>query len=264
MARMARINKARTKKIAARIAVLGTLGIGSLCVGTPARAWQPMPVAASGAVATAHAFLDAVQQDDLSRAQRLLSPQLRARTGRAATILTLLGVQNIPRRTAVLYARDEAGSTGSATTVEVELHFASGSVDDGLTIVRSGAGYAVGDISTGDPLATRPAPGAVTTARAFLAAFRRNDQAALRGLMSPRLRLANGQQSVSQMLGVQNTPQRIDILDAGSNRNAEGAFTGVGVLLVFAQGTANADLQVIGTPAGYRVDAITHPAAQGL
>jgi len=223
-------------------------------------------VAAPVAVTTAHAFLAAFQQNDLSRAQRLLSPRLRARitppTPMKLSLPDLLGVQNIPGRTAILYARDEAGSTGPATTVEVELRFASGFIDDSLTMVRLGAGYAVDDITTPDPDpgAARRARGAVTAARVFLAAFRRDDRAAMIGLMSPRLRRANGQQLVSQMLGVQNTPQRIDILDAGSDRNAEGAFTGMGVLLVFAHGTANASLQVIGTPAGYRVDAITHPA----
>ncbi len=121
----------------------------------------------------------------------------------------------------------------------------------------------VGSLCAAAPVgAQRPAavsPGAVATARAFLDAFRRADRAAMIGLMSPRLRLADGRQPVAQMLGVQNTPRRIDILAAGSDRNAEGPFTGVGVLLVFAHGTANADLQVVGTPAGYRVDAVTHP-----
>jgi len=248
----------RTTTTAARIAVLGALGIGSLRMGVPIRTQHSASVAAPGAVMTAHAFLAAVQQNDLHRAYRLVSPRLHALTSPGAIPL-LLGVQNTPQRTVVLDARDEDGSTGPATMVEIELRVASGFVDDGLTIVRSGAGYAVDDILTADPTTTRPTSGALTTARTFLVAFRRADRAVMSGLMSPRLRRANGAQSVSQMLGVRNIPQRIDILDAGSDRDTTGPFTDVGILLVFARGMANADLQMSGTPAGYRVDAITHP-----
>lgn len=101
--------------------------------------------------------------------------------------------------------------------------------------------------------------GATDTARQFLDAFRRDDTAGMLRLMSPRLLERNRGERVARMLGVQNTPRRIDVVSVG--QVGPSGRVEVVAELRFAQGSVAARLDVIPTAGGYRVDAIAPPPA---
>lgn len=98
------------------------------------------------------------------------------------------------------------------------------------------------------------------TARLFLDAFRLRDKAGMLRLMSPRLLERNRDEAVARMLGVQNTPRRIDVTGTRIDRARDRAT--VTATLRFAQDSVTCELGLIKTATGYRVDSIAKAAAR--